>query len=143
MPATLDDLKALGYEVGLARAAHDPAKDVPPTRGRVSPAVYTITGAGFSGLHVAVSSEGTGASGPDQEVIDSLADPGAKCERDFQNTYDDATTARATLEKNGYTVTRTDPEKDVFVITDPKGAVVAGRLSPQDLVKQAEALPPL
>jgi hypothetical protein len=130
---SIEDLKALDYELGLARHdAHD----------RTVPDTYSVSGKGFEGLAVRVAQDtGEGFEPSDVELLASLADPAARCERDFQHDEPEAADARGALVAAGYTVERPDACVDQFQLTDPDGKPVGkALLDPAGLVKQAAAL---
>lgn len=131
-PTSISDLEAAGYDVGIAR----------PSDSIASPNVYSVSGKGFANLQVCVTPDaGVGASDDDQGVLDALADPAARAEREFQCDYPEAAGARGDLVGKGYAVDRPDPNVDVFTISGG-GADVTG-VDPAGLVAQAAKLPDL
>lgn len=118
--ATIDDLKALGFSVGVAFEATPGCN------------VYSISGYGVSVYANPCTPEG-------QSVIDSLADPAAQCNRVWQYAHPDQLSAFQTISSKGYGITGNQCG-DSYTVSAPGGAVVY-QGSGAGLVQLASTLP--
>jgi hypothetical protein len=112
--ASIDDLITLGYTVSEAYTGVD--------------RVCVVEGFGIR----------TYVADTDQETIDQLLALPAHVERVFQSDYPDADAARSDLTADGFTVTRPDPDQNVFTVE--KGSEVTEDVTPETMPDIASGL---
>lgn len=104
--ATIQDVQALGFQVGVARQS-------------ATCTVYVISGFGIDSLYADTCS-------PDyQATIDSLANPAAQCNRVWQSQHADQHDALNALVSRGYVVSG-DQCADRYTVTGPNGTIYSG-----------------
>lgn len=101
--ATISDLQALGYTVGLATQCETPV--------HAWLNVWNVSGFGMSTY--------LSECDPDfQATVDSIANPVGHCNRVWQFTYPEQVDPEAAIERQGWTVTG-DRCADTFTVTNP------------------------
>lgn len=118
--ATIDDVRALGYTVGLANVINGCNN-------------WQIQGFG-------VNTEAYECSADYQQTIGSLIDPVNFTESRWQFEHPEGQAARWTLSRNGYSVTRSCGTCDTFVVA---GGLVNTTVDTAGLVSLAGSLPSL
>jgi hypothetical protein len=102
--ATVDDIRALGYEVAVVPG---------PIDGMT---IASVTGFGMYNNQARCKADGTGWDASDQEALDSWANPATHTESKFQFEHPEWHAARNAIQQKGYIVERADPTQDVFTI---------------------------
>jgi hypothetical protein len=111
--ATIDDMRSLGYAVGVAFPTDD------------DHVVYNVSGFGVQMYF----------RDDDEDALTSICDPYAHADRCFQFNNPEAQVVRMQLVQNGYAVTL-DPKTGLLSVVG--GSTKLTKLAPADLVAQAE-----